>query len=184
MLWVACCLGFFGFLRAAEFTAPPPGKDFNAGVYLSLQDIALDSRSSASLVRVKIKCSKTDPFRQGVEIYLGGSFNELCSVEMIIAYLTTREERAGPFFQFHNGIPLSRERLVTQVCQALLAAGKDPTPYSGYSFRIGATSTAAERGVEDLLIKILGHWESAAYQHYVKILRERLAVVSKILASG
>lgn len=69
------------------------------------------------------------------------------------------------------------------MCQALLAAGKDPTPYSGYSFRIGATSTATERGVEDLLIKILGLWESAAYQCYMKILQERLTVVSKILAS-
>lgn len=53
MLWVSCCLGFFGLLRAAEFIAPLPGKDFDAGVHLSLKDIALDSHSSASLVQVK-----------------------------------------------------------------------------------------------------------------------------------
>ena len=72
------------------------------------------------------------------------------------------------FFQLHDGTPLSRERLVTRVRQALLNAGKDPAPYSGHSFRIGGTSTAAERGVEDLLIKILSHWQRLAYQHYVK----------------
>ena len=86
-------------------------------------------------------------------------------------------------FQFHDGTPLSREWLVTQVCQALLSAGKDHAPYSGHSFRIGATSTAAERGMEDSLIKVLGRWQSSAYQRYVKIPREHLAVVSKILAS-
>ena len=64
MLLVVWCLGFFGFRREAGFTAPPLGKDFNAGVHLSLQDIALDSHSSPSRVRVKIKCSKIDPFRQ------------------------------------------------------------------------------------------------------------------------
>ena len=46
-----------------------------------------------------------------------------------------------------------------------------------------AASTATERSVEDLLIKILGCWQSSAYQCYMKILSERLAVVLKILAS-
>ena len=90
---------------------------------------------------------------------------------------------ADPFFQFYDGTSPSRERLVTRVNQALQSAGKDPAPYSGHSFRIGAASTAAERGVEDSLIKILGCWQSSAYQRCVKIPRKHLAVVSKILAS-
>ena len=134
-------------------------------------------------MQVKIKRSKTDPFRQEVEIYLGRSFTELCPVEAIMAYLRIRGNTVGPFFQFHDGTPLSREQLVTRVRQALLSAGKDPASYSSHSFRIGATSTAAEMGVEDSLIKILGHWQSSAYQRYVKIPKEHLAVVAKILAS-
>ena len=59
----------------------------------------------------------------------------------------------------------------------------DPTPYSGHSFRIGAVTMAASKGIEDSLIKILGRWESSAYQRYVKIPRERLAAVSQSLAS-
>ena len=38
---------------------------------------------------------------------------------------------------------------------------------------------ATERGMEDSLIKILSRWESTAYQHYVKIPRECLMIVSR-----
>ena len=63
--------------------------------------------------------------------------------------------------------------------QALLAVGKNLTPYSGHSFRIRVMSTATKRGVEDLLIKIFGCWKSAAaYQCYVNSQK-----VPKILAS-
>ena len=49
MLWAACCLAFFGFLRAGEF-------------------------------RVRIKCSKTDPFRVGCDIYLGRGSGSVCPI--------------------------------------------------------------------------------------------------------
>ena len=124
----------------------------------------------------------TDGLR-GQKPLLGRSFNDLCPVAALVAYLATRGNLGGPFFQYHDGTTLSRERLVAQVRQALLAAGKDTAPYSSHSFRIGAATTAASRGVEDSLIKILGRWESAAYQRYVKISRERLAGVSRILAT-
>ena len=54
--------------------------------------------------------------------------------------------------------------------------------YSGHSFRIGAATTAASVGVEDSLIKTLGRWESSAYLLYVRVPRDRLALVSKRLS--
>lgn len=62
-----------------------------------------------------------DPFRQEVEIYLG----QVCPVKAIVANLTIRGDRAGPFLQYYDGTPPSGEWLVTQACQALLATGKD-----------------------------------------------------------
>ena len=58
MLWTACCLGFFGFLRVGEFMAPQSDQAFDPGVHLSLQDIVLFSCTPPTLVRVKIKCNK------------------------------------------------------------------------------------------------------------------------------
>ena len=39
----------------------------------------------------------------------------------------------------------------------------EASEFAGHRFRIGAATTAAARGVEDSLIKTLGHWESSAY---------------------
>ena len=66
MLWASACIGFFGFLRAGEFTVPSPST-YDPEVHLNLADIAIDSHTAPSLVCLRIKQSKTDPFREGVE---------------------------------------------------------------------------------------------------------------------
>ena len=65
-----------------------------------------------------------------------------------------------------------------EVRKALVAAGVDQSKYSGHSFRIGAATTAAAAGIADSNIKTLSHWESAAYQLYVRLSREELASIS------
>ena len=79
MLWAACCLCFFGFLRSGEVTVPSL-KEYDSEGHLSVGDVALDSQRDPSVVRVHIKQSKTDPFRRGVFIYLGKTENDLCPV--------------------------------------------------------------------------------------------------------
>ena len=55
---------------------------------------------------------------------------------------------AGPLFKFLDGRSLTRQRLVTAVKEALDVAGVESGQYSGHSFRIGAATTAAARGLE------------------------------------
>lgn len=182
MLWAAVCTGFFGFLRAAEFTTPSLAA-YDKNVHLSFSDVALDSRSCPSLARITVKASKTDPFRKGVEVYLGRTDVELCPVIALVDYLGVRGPAPGPLFVFSDGCPLSRSTLVQRVREALSAAGVDAAPYSGHSFRIGAATTAAKKGVEDCLIQTLGRWKSDAYIRYVKLPRSHLASVAKTLAA-
>lgn len=178
-------LGFFGFLRAGEFTVPSDTA-FDPLTHLALADVALDSHTNPSLLRVHIKCSKTDPFRQGVHIYLGKTDNQLCPVAAMIDYLAIRGGDLGPLLRFQDGRPLTRSRLVTQVRTALSQANipVDKSKFSGHSFRIGAATTAAERGMEDSLIKMLGRWESGAYHRYIRTPREQLAMVSRTLSAA
>ena len=63
MLWAACCLAFFGFLRAGEFTVPG-NTGFDASTHLSWGDLAVDNPASPGVLSVRLKASKTDPFRK------------------------------------------------------------------------------------------------------------------------
>ena len=70
MLWAACCLGFFGFLRAGEFTVPDD-KSYDPTCHLSFGDVAVDSQVKPQVVRITVKQSKIDPFRKGIDLYIG-----------------------------------------------------------------------------------------------------------------
>ena len=74
----------------------------------------------------------------------------------------------GPLFVFGDGRCLTRPRFVAALRLALGAAGIDARLYSGHSFRIGAATTAAIRGIPDSLIKTMGRWQSSAYTLYVR----------------
>ena len=75
MLWAAVCTCFFGFLRSGEATVPTLS-GYDPEVHLSLSDVALDSHDSPQMVLIRIKASKTDPFRLGVTVCLGKTNQE------------------------------------------------------------------------------------------------------------
>ena len=49
-------------------------------------------------------------------------------------------------------------------------ASMDLAQYTGHSFRIGAATSAAQVGLSDSPIQILGRWRSSAFQHYLRTL--------------
>ena len=66
---------------------------------------------------------------------------------------------------------------------ALSQLGVDHTQFNGHSFRIGAATTAAQKGIQDSTIEMLGRWQSAAYLRYVQTPRSQLIPVSARLVS-
>ena len=184
MLWAACCTAFFGFFRMGEITAPSTS-GLKGGHCVSVGDIAVDDPLNPSLVRIHLSHSKTDQFGKGVDIYLGRTGQDLCPVSAILAYLAVRGKEPGPLFKLRDGCFLTKNIFITRVREALIVLGFDGAMYAGHSFRIGAATTAAEVGIEDSVIKMLGRWESAAYQLYVKASRQMLASVScRLVPSG
>ena len=72
MLWVAATLCFFRFLTSGKITIPTDTA-FEDTSHFTFKDIAVDRLNSPSMLRVRIKASKTDPFRVGVDVVLGKS---------------------------------------------------------------------------------------------------------------
>ena len=162
---------------------PSPGS-YDPDTHLNLNDLAIDNHSNPALVRLAIKQSKTDPFRQGIDIFLGRTGLDICPVQAITQYIGLRSPGPGPLFILNSGTPLTRGYLVTQLQAALRKAGMDDSSYNGHSFRIGAATTAAQQGLQDSLIQTLGRWRSDAFKVYIKLPRAQLANISKALAQG
>ena len=182
MVWAAMNMCFFGFLRAGEVCSPT-GSSYDPTWHLCVSDLALDSHSAPTRLSITIKASKTDPFRTGTTITLGKTGQQLCPLTAILPYVAARGTQDGPLFRFQDGSFLTRDRFVAEVRRLLSAAGVDPKPYSGHSFRIGAATTAAHAGMDAALIQTLGRWKSSAYQLYIRIPRDSLASVSSALAA-
>ena len=112
---------------------------------------------------------------------MGRTGDTFCPVMAMMVFLVTRGAGPGPLFIFQDRKTLTKARLVEQVRAVLTSTGVDGAPFSGHSFRSGAATTAASRGINDVTIKMLGRWKSEAYQFYIKTPREQLVAVIKRL---
>ena len=95
LLWAACCMAFFGFLRSGELTAPA-ATNFDPQSTLLLSDIALDSHEAPAVVAVTLERSKTDPFRLGVTLFLGKTGDVVCPVKSLASLPSNETQRSWP----------------------------------------------------------------------------------------
>ncbi len=161
MLWAAATLCFFGFMRSGEITVPSDGS-FDCKAHMTYEDVSVDNVTNPQKVKVRLKASKTDPFRKGVDIVIGRTQNKLCPVTAMLSYLVARGQKPGFLFQFQDGRLLTKSRFVEAVRQVLVTIGLNPRHYAGHSFRIGAATTAGACGLNDSTIQMLGRWSSSA----------------------
>ena len=182
LLWAACCVPFFGFLCSGELTTPSQDS-YDPQSTLLLSDIALDTHNNPTTLAVTLKQSKTDPFRLGVTLFMGRTGDIVCPVKALTSFLAVRPKGHGPLFTYQDGSYLTRARLVAALKEALSQLGVDHTRFNGHSFRIGAATTAAQKGIDDSTIQMLGRWQSAAYLRYVQTPRSQLIPVSARLVS-
>ena len=112
--WRVDSMCFFGFLRAGEVVVPSAAY-YDPAVHLSHGDVRAENTASPQYLEIRIKASKTDPFRKGVSIYVGRGSCDLCPVAAVLNYMVQRGSAPGSFFHFVNGNYLTRERFVTQL---------------------------------------------------------------------
>ena len=155
MNWAICTLAFFGFFRLGEILLTTANQ-FDPKRHIAVGDVAVDSRQNPSLVRVHPKCSKTDQLRKGVDIYIGKTRDDICPVAAVLSVHAIRGQKPSPLFVCYDSPPCTKGRFIPKLRSALHAAGLVGPNFAGLSFRIGAATTAAERGIEDSTIKARG----------------------------
>lgn len=74
--------------------------------------------------------------------------------------------KKGPLFQFKSGSTLSYHFVTNMLSHTLTLCGLNSNRYKGHSFRIGAATDAAARGLSDATIQKLGRWK--AFQRYIR----------------
>ena len=132
LIWAACCVGFFGFLRCGEFLFPD-GCDFDPNTHLSLADISFDTSGESWSFVLSIKASKTDQFRKKALVALEATNLDLCPVAALLDYLALRGPAPGMLFCLEDGRPLKRKAFTASI-QALSNSGLDGTQFNGHSF--------------------------------------------------
>ena len=182
-LWAMCCLTFFGFLRVGEFTIPTEGS-YDPSCHLSLSDIAVDDRKNPSLLQLFLKQSKTDPFKQGVKVYIGATDSPVCPIKAILSYLEKRSRQPGPLFITMDGKGWTTAMFRAGLKSLLDNLKLDKRHYNTHSFRIGAATSASLAKMPDAHIQTLGHWRSNAFQQYIRPPPSEVAKMSNIIAAG
>ena len=160
----------------------PSEREYDPEVHLCYHNIKVDNHQSPIYLQVTLKASKTDPFRQGVTLYVGATQSNICPVAAVLSFMVIRGDTPGPLFREEDGKYLTRASFVAEVRLALREAGYPAEKYAGHSFRIGAATAAGKCDIQDSLIKTLGRWESSAYTSYIRTPPETLYEVSRKLA--
>ena len=173
MLWAAITTAFFGFLRISEYTTPRKNQ-YDPSITLLLTDVRIRNDS----VRLHLKTSKTDPFRQGVTVRIEANNTILCPVNALRLYVSQHPNPRGPLFVFNNGTFLTR----SDINNTLRNTSDGAVNISSHSLRIGAASTAAAMGCPKYLIQGMGRWTSDCFRRYIRISDTTLRQASRLLA--
>ncbi|KAM3929168.1 integrase/recombinase xerD homolog [Leptodactylus fuscus] len=158
----AFSLAFFGAFRLGELVS---GSKLVPGG-LRFEDVDL----FADRVDIVLRKSKTDQLGKGrvVRLYaVEGCV--MCPVLCVRQFLRDRHTSFGPLFIHKDGSFLSRFQFLAVFKKCLCVLGKDVSGFSGHSFRIGAATEAARRGLGDEIIKRIGRWESRRFRSYVRM---------------
>ncbi|CAC5406433.1 unnamed protein product [Mytilus coruscus] len=114
LLEAACVTAYFGFLRCGEFTVL---HSFDSECNVSIEDI----RFLKDKVTFHLKASKTDPFREGVDIHLFASGASVCPVLSLERYMEFRNRKfkdsktQDAFFVMENRKALTRNYFISSL---------------------------------------------------------------------
>ena len=139
-------LAFHAFLRIGEITVHSRTR---SEYVIQLADVTI-SHSHIVLVLCHFKHNTSG---RPVTLHISQTQNKYCPVQALSRFLKVRGSFNGPLFAFANAYPVSRNYFCQYLRKALQWVGLDPSKYKAHSFRIGATTTAADMGMSETQIQ-------------------------------
>ncbi|XP_058628355.1 uncharacterized protein LOC131538499, partial [Onychostoma macrolepis] len=174
-------LAFFGFLRCLELTIT---SNFNPKNHPTFSDLSVLDTEAISYF---IKQSKTDQARRGHVVYIFNLQSPIQPYQTLLAYLHYRSPQAklpsDPLFVDDSDRPATRFWFQKHLKSVLLLSGIPAGHYSSHSFRIGAATTAAQKGLSQPQIQALGRWTSEAFKTYIRSDRFHIREAQRTLLS-
>lgn len=162
LLGLAFACAFFGAFRVGELVAASR-RSRDTGLLFS--DVLL--RDTAVLCR--LPRSKTDQTGRGRWGTLAAQGEvTVCPVRLAAFYASRRPAGSGQWLLHADGSPLTRFQFGAVLKRCLRQLGLPCEEYGTHSFRIGAATCAAARGLPAAAIQELGRWKSDAFKSYVR----------------
>lgn len=162
-----CSLAFFAFLRVGEMTITSHNQG-NSPLQVHQLVKLLDNTQRVVAFKVVFHNFKHNYNQRTFSIVIHRQ-QVFCPVQFLLGYLTLRGDRPGPLFVNLDNSSVSRRSFTDLLSLSLKSCGLSPQLYKSHSFRIGAASFAADRGMSDAQIRALGRWKSNAFLKYIRI---------------
>lgn len=159
---------FSCFARIGELTYTSADTTQNI---LQLSDVATEipaGSTQASSISVTFRMFKHNTKGSPKTITFSHGPTQLSGVAALIRYLQVRPRSPGPLFCLADGSHVTRSYFDKFLHKCLSFCRLDSSRYKGHSFRIGAATHAANRGVSDGSIKMMGRWNSDAFKKYIR----------------
>ena len=171
VLCAALTFGHYGLFHSGELAQP---KLAEAGVpqFISVQDVTPHfSKGHLHYVCIMLSSSKIDPFHLGCPIVISCTGTPVCRAceawHIIQEHQWTQTSLDAPFLQI-DGRSLDCLTSVRHIKDIAVKLGLNPSRYSGHSLHIGGATSPAQAGLSQWQIKLLGWWNSQAYQLYIQ----------------
>ena len=177
VLQAAFSLAFAGFLRVGEFTYRHIDLDLGPALrnwFLTKNSIHIPP--GGDYMELTLPASKTDPFRHRIQLTITATNDIGCLVSAMRKLIQIDTHRHSHALLCCIGLleqqPFTREYVVRKLQQIAITSGLGRAAWNGHSFRRGAASWAAEVGIPEPQIQILGRWRSDAYKSYIVYSKE------------
>jgi len=158
-------IAFFAALRDGEITsrAHQPCQNIMAIIHR----VFLKTREgTVSAIKLTLRNYKHSDASNPVDIFIYRE-KPVCPVSLLLEFLSLRGQFPGPLFCWPDASPISRSCFVAALTEDLQFCNSNVVQYKTHSFRIGAASWAAAKGMSDTQIGTFGRWKSNAFVRYI-----------------